>query len=101
PRRSSEFAVLRDQRLREPRFALVRADVLRLLRVGFLRVVVRFTRSGSLVRPVSRFHSSKVSGDIFPFTSSSANLRRCALLLNGIGLAACLYQFAVEPLLLS
>src|SRR5204863_5658457 len=42
------------------------------------------TFSGSLASPVSRLHSSNVSGEIFPFTSSSANLRRCALLLNGI-----------------
>ena len=57
---------------------------------GFaLRLVLRisllagFTRSGSLARPVSQFHSSKVSGEILP-SRSSANLRRCALLLNGI-----------------
>ena len=36
------------------------------------------TFSGSLASPVSRFHSSNVCGEIFPFTSSSANLRRCA-----------------------
>ena len=36
------------------------------------------TCSGSLAPPVSRFHSSNVSAEIFPFTSSSANLRRCA-----------------------
>ena len=49
-------------------------------------------RSSPLVRyalrkavdPVSRFHSSKVSSEILPSTSSWANLRRCALLLNGI-----------------
>jgi hypothetical protein len=41
-------------------------------------------RSGRFASPVSRFHSSNVSGEISPFTSSSANLRRCALLLNGI-----------------
>ena len=44
-----------------------------------------FTRSGSLAFPVSRFHSSYVSGEIFPVTRSSANLRRCARLLKGIG----------------
>jgi hypothetical protein len=56
------------------------------------RVTVRFrvdagfrvTRSGSLRAPVSRFHSSNVCGEIFPFTRSSANLRRWAWLLNGI-----------------
>jgi hypothetical protein len=42
------------------------------------------TRSGSFLRPVSRFHSSKVSFEIFPSTSSCANLRRCAWLLNGM-----------------
>ena len=42
------------------------------------------TRSGSFLPPVSRFHSSKVSFEIFPSTSSCANLRRCAWLLNGI-----------------
>src|SRR6266853_4500060 len=42
------------------------------------------TRSGSLALPVSRFHSSYVSGEIFPVTRSSANLRRCARLLKGI-----------------
>jgi hypothetical protein len=41
-------------------------------------------RSGSVRTPVSRFHSSKVSSEIFPSTSSCANLRRCARLLNGI-----------------
>lgn len=44
----------------------------------------RATRSGSFALPVSRFHSSNVSGEILPFTRSSANLRRCAWLLNGI-----------------
>jgi hypothetical protein len=57
----------------------------------FFLVVSRFplarlpgARSGSLASPVSRFHSSNVSGDISPFTRSSANLRRCALLLKGM-----------------
>jgi hypothetical protein len=49
-----------------------------------LRFLAGFTRSGSLAPPVSRFHSSNVSSEISPFTSSSANLRRWALLLNGI-----------------
>src|SRR5688572_5881601 len=57
--------------------------------VLFFFVAARFrgflpTRSGSFALPVSRFHSSKVSGEISPLTSSSANLRRCAWLLNGI-----------------
>jgi hypothetical protein len=47
--------------------------------VGF-----RLTRSGNFAAPVSRFHSSNVSADILPLTSSSANLRRCAWLLNGM-----------------
>ena len=42
------------------------------------------TRSGNFFLPVSRFHSSKVSLEIFPSTRSCANLRRCAWLLNGI-----------------
>jgi hypothetical protein len=42
------------------------------------------TRSGNFAAPVSRFHSSNVSGEISPFTISSANFRRCALLLNGM-----------------
>jgi hypothetical protein len=42
------------------------------------------TRSGSFLPPVSRFHSSKVSFEIFPSTRSCANLRRCAWLLNGM-----------------
>jgi hypothetical protein len=48
------------------------------------RVGLRSTRSGSFERPVSRFHSSKVAGEIFPSTSSCANFRRCAWLLNGM-----------------
>lgn len=40
--------------------------------------------SGSFLVPVSRFHSSNVSFEIFPSTRSCANLRRCAWLLNGI-----------------
>src|SRR5207247_703124 len=42
------------------------------------------TCSGSSRPPVSRFHSSNVSAEIFPFTSNSANFLRCAWLLNGI-----------------
>src|SRR5688572_22285851 len=56
----------------------LRGEVVR----GFGRL--RFIRSGSFFRPVSRFHSSKVSFEISPLTSSSANLRRCAWLLKGI-----------------
>ena len=36
----------------------------------------RGARSCSFLRPVSRFHSSKVSLEIFPSTSSCANFRR-------------------------
>src|SRR5688572_20364156 len=49
-----------------------------------LAVVFGFTRSGSFLPPVSRFHSSNVSAEISPFTSNSANFRRCAWLLKGI-----------------
>src|SRR5688500_4800503 len=72
--------------LRTPFFFVVPARFL--VAARFLpRFLARFffgARSGSFAAPVSRFHSSKVSGEILPFTSSSANLRRCALLLNGI-----------------
>ena len=47
-----------------------------------------FTRSGSFAPPVSRFHSSKVSFEIFPCTKSSANFLRCAWLLKGIYFSA-------------
>src|SRR6185295_18710041 len=52
----------------------------------FFALVLRagLTRSGSLAPPVSRFHSSNVSAEIFPLTSSSANFLRCAWLLNGM-----------------
>ena len=43
-----------------------------------------FTRSGSFAVPVERFHSSKVSLEILPWTRSSANFLRWAWLLNGI-----------------
>ena len=42
------------------------------------------TRSGSFLLPVSRFHSSNVSFEIFPSTRSCANFLRCAWLLNGM-----------------
>jgi len=67
-------------------FAVVafRADGFRLpLRFGFV-ALFRPTRSGRFALPVSRFHSSNVSGEIFPSTRSCANLRRCAWLLNGM-----------------
>jgi hypothetical protein len=57
------------------------------LRLGFdldFGLALGLTRSGSFAPPVSRFHSSKVSLEIFPSTSSSANFLRCARLLNGI-----------------
>src|SRR5437879_12908672 len=41
-------------------------------------------RSGRTFSPVERFHSSYWSSVILPSTSSSANFRRCALLLKGI-----------------
>jgi hypothetical protein len=57
--------------------------------VAFLFVVdfafdVELTRSGSFVDPVSLFHSSNVSAEIWPFTRSSANFLRWAWLLNGM-----------------
>ena len=81
------------QCLRAARLPLIRLDVDRvavfrlvvLVRVVPARLPFRCTRSGNFAFPVSRFHSSNVSGEISPFTRSSANLRRCALLLNGIG----------------
>jgi hypothetical protein len=42
------------------------------------------TRSGSSLPPVERFHSSYCSSVILPSTRSCANLRRWALLLNGM-----------------
>ena len=63
-------------RARDPLFALA------LFFLG--RFLARLTRSGSFALPVSRFHSSNVSGEISPLTNNSANLRRCALLLNGM-----------------
>jgi len=50
----------------------------------FRITVFFFARSGSRLPPVSRLHSSYVSGEIFPSTSSSANFRRCAFDLNGM-----------------
>ena len=64
----------------------------RFLRAGRFPTVERcfgFTRSGSFFPPVSRFHSSELSFQILPSTSSSANLRRCAWLLNGIRAPYC------------
>ena len=77
---SQRFLVdLAFDRLRTVVDARVRAEVF-----AVLDVFGRPTRSGSLLAPVSRFHSSKVLPEIFPSTSSCANLRRCAGLLNGI-----------------
>lgn len=60
------------------------AVFLRFAVVFFVRVVFRRTRSGNAWLPVLRFHSSYVCGEILPSTSSCANLRRCAWLLNGM-----------------
>ena len=73
-RRDQPFVRIRDAERRQRRFRLR----------AVLGLALRFTRSGSFLRPVSRFHSSNVCGEIFPCTRSSANLRRCALLLKGI-----------------
>jgi len=54
------------------------------LRFGFA-TALGWRRSGNSALPAARFHSSKVSGEISPLTSSSANFLRCALLLIGIG----------------
>jgi hypothetical protein len=65
----------------------------------FLGLALFFTCSGSSALPVSRFHSSNVSGEIFPLTSSSANLRRWARLLNGIpGTSASLLWWLIDRL---
>src|SRR3989442_5682063 len=48
------------------------------------RSTLGWMRSGSVFLPVERFHSSYVWSEILPVTKSSANLRRWALLLNGI-----------------
>ena len=50
-----------------------KADYMRFFNRDF---APRLTRSGNSLRPVSRFHSSNVSGVISPLTRSSANLRR-------------------------
>src|SRR5207247_5608211 len=50
------------------------------------RLAFGWIRSGSVLLPVERFHSSYVWSEILPVIKSSANLRRCALLLNGIRL---------------
>jgi hypothetical protein len=47
-------------------------------RLPFFEAVRADARSGSFARPVSRFHSSNVSGEILPSTSNWANFRRCA-----------------------
>jgi len=52
-------------------FAAFRFGLALVRRVAFFfGVDFRFARSGSRRLPVSRFHSSKVSGEIFPSTSS-------------------------------
>ena len=49
-------------------------------RFGFA-LAFGWSRSGNSAFPAARFHSSKVSGEILPLTSNSANFLRCALLL--------------------
>ena len=58
-----------------------RLDLVLLRFLAFL--LLRLTRSGKFALPVSLFHSSNVSFEILPSTSSWANLRRWAWLLNG------------------
>src|SRR5439155_23635922 len=57
------------------------AEVLRVL--AFFADAFGWRRSGSTFLPVERFHSSYCWSVILPSTRSSANFRRCALLLNG------------------
>jgi hypothetical protein len=85
PRRP-RMAALVDARLRKRAHHLrrVRADAGRRLDFFAAGVFLDRTLSGSASLPVSRFHSSKVSGLILPSTRSCANLRRWALLLNGM-----------------
>src|SRR4029453_7270120 len=78
---SAVVAVIRRHR-RDRFFALFAA--LGLLLDLALDFAFARTRSWSFLPPVSRFHSSKVSFEIFPSTRSCANLRRCAWLLNGM-----------------
>jgi len=51
---------------------------LRFRPVVLVRALAGLTRSGSFCPPVSRFHSSYVSAEIFPSTNNCANFRRCA-----------------------
>jgi len=77
-----------EQEIGKPFVQPRRLDAVRFLRIvlTFFRPdVLRAARSGSFLPPVSRFHSSNVSFEIFPSTRSCANLRLCAWLLNGIG----------------
>jgi hypothetical protein len=66
------------------RFFAVRFFAARFAVLRFFVAPLSPTRSGSSLRPVERFHSSYCSSVILPSTSSCANLRRWALLLNGI-----------------
>jgi hypothetical protein len=79
------FAALR---LTAPRFAAPRFVAPGFAAALRFRVPLRFalgvTRSGSSFRPVSWFHRSYASSEIFPVTRSSANFRRWALLLKGM-----------------
>jgi hypothetical protein len=93
PAAKGRSGVIRNAQQRDARhFVAARVDFrarfrdrarLAFARFGFARFFGA-TLSGSSALPVSRFHSSNVSGEISPLTSNSANLRRCALLLNGI-----------------
>jgi hypothetical protein len=81
-------ALLQESEVQDGKFSLRKALL------GFLSCAFRFglfgaavlrtTRSGSFLAPVSPFHSSKVWFEIFPSTKSCANFRLWALLLKGI-----------------
>lgn len=68
----------------KPNYLGVRCLPVALRPVDFLAGSFGWIRSGRTFLPVERFHSSYCSSVILPSMSSSANFRRCALLLKGI-----------------
>jgi hypothetical protein len=81
-------ALLQQPEVQDGKFSLPKAllgfCLVRFVPAFFRAAVLRTTRSGSFLAPVSRFHSSKVWFEIFPSTKSCANFRLWALLLKGI-----------------
>ena len=79
-RMKTKYIGANQRRFRRTAFALLTL----LAPLALLALLARFaplapvTRSGNFRPPVSRFHSSNVSGEIFPCTRSSANFRLCA-----------------------